>query len=128
MRTILSLFLSLAFLLHCLPTSLRVTYRPAGRARTISSDVVACSSILTGAALLTLRPMTTGGAALSTAVATQVRSQMSDKNAQTNIKWHINIFYTHHKESVKGVNMLLVLTKPLCTLVHRYTLLFRGCR
>lgn len=51
-----------------------VTYRPPSRAGTISCDVVARSSVLTGAALFTLRPMTTGGAALPTAVSTQVKS------------------------------------------------------
>lgn len=51
-----------------------VTYRPPSRAGTISCDVVARSSVLTGAALFTLRPMTTRGAALPTAVSTQVKS------------------------------------------------------
>lgn len=51
-----------------------VTYRPPSRTGTISCDVVARSSVLTGAALFTLRPMTTGGAALPTAVSTQVKS------------------------------------------------------
>lgn len=70
--------LSIICLLHYIP-SVCVTHRPPGRAGTVSSDVVARSSILTGAALLTLRPMTTGGAALSTAAITQVKNQMSQR-------------------------------------------------
>lgn len=65
------------FFHHCILAFTWVTYRPPDRAGTISSDVVAGPSILTGAALLTLRPVTTEGAALSTAVTTQVNSQMS---------------------------------------------------
>lgn len=104
-----------------------VTYRPASRAGTVSSDVVARSSILTGAALLTVGPMTTGGAALSTAVTTD-KSQTFlahalcspeviciNKNAQT-----IN---SDKVESVK-----LLLTTPPSTPVHRCTLPFHGCR
>lgn len=64
------------------PLVLFVTYRPAATARTISSDMVACSSILTGAALLTLWPVATGGAALSTAVPHKsgVKGQTTDEH------------------------------------------------
>lgn len=98
---------------YCPPTLTGVTYRPAGGAGTVSSDVVAHSSVLTGAALLTLRPVTTGGAALSTAVTTCQKSNNSDtklgfclqffvstKHALTNNKRSINIYFVDTKERV----------------------------
>lgn len=45
-----------------------LTYRPAGGAGAVPGDVVARSSVLTGAALLAVRPVTPGGAALAAAV------------------------------------------------------------
>lgn len=90
---------------HCLPTITCVTYRPPGRAGTVSSDVVARSSILTGAALLTMRPVTTGGAALSTAVTTHksrvkcFRHKPCSLHQQRMLRQTANIFsQTHRRE------------------------------
>lgn len=57
-----------------------VTYRPASGAGAVSSDVMARSTVLTGAATLALGSVTTRGTALSTSVArvTCQRSKVLD--------------------------------------------------
>lgn len=62
-----------ANLLHSgLKRALELTYRPAGGAGAVPGDVVARPSVLTGAALLAVRPVTPGGAALAAAVGRHV--------------------------------------------------------
>lgn len=94
------------------------TYRPPSRAGTVSSDVVARSSILAGATLLAVKTVATGGAPL----ATTVTNEFHKKRHQTSILlWKQGLKH-------RGMKEMLVLTKRPSIPADRCTLLSRGRR
>lgn len=98
-----------------LPTTACVTYRPPSGAGTVAGDVVARSSVLAGATLFAVKTVATRGAPLATAVTT----------GETRIT---SILHGNRWGQCRGINEMLVLTKPLSTLVDRCTLRSHGCR